>query len=109
MGLQLSYTGGICQMRIDGEMTIASARSLRDEILASIPGDPQCEVEVDLSGVSEIDTTGLQLMLSLKQRCGTRLRMVHHSPAVLRILDLSNASAHLGDPLVILAKEPPAR
>lgn len=90
-------------------MTVASAGTLRDEILASIPGDPQCEVEVDLSGVSEIDTAGLQLMLALKQRCGSRLRMVHHSAAVLRILDLSNASAHLGDPLLILAKEPSAQ
>jgi len=74
-------------------------------MLAALPAGGADEVEVDLSGVNEIDTAGLQLMLQLKRKCGTRLRLVNHSPAVLQILDLSNLGAQFGDPVVLRSGE----
>lgn len=99
MSLQLEKTASGARLRVDGEMTVGSAAALREDILGALPDAG--EVEVDLSGVSEIDTAGLQLMLQLKRKCGDRLRLVNHSPAVLQILDLSNLGAQFGDPLVI--------
>ncbi len=93
------------RLHIVGEMTVSSAAAIRDEILAALPAGGTDEVEVDLSGVSEIDTAGLQIMLQLKRKCGTRLRLVNHSPAVLQILDLSNLGAQFGDPVVIRPDE----
>ncbi len=93
------------RLHIVGEMTVSSAAAIRDEILAALPAGGTDDVEVDLSGVSEIDTAGLQIMLQLKRKCGTRLRLVNHSPAVLQILDLSNLGAQFGDPVVIRPDE----
>ncbi|MBE7421480.1 MAG: STAS domain-containing protein [Zoogloeaceae bacterium] len=102
----MDATSGDCRLHLDGEMTVATAAALRDEMLAALPAEEAAEVELDLSGVSEIDTAGLQLLLQLKRRCGARLRLVNHSPAVLQILDLSRVRARLGDPVVIPSGEP---
>lgn len=93
------------RLRIEGEMIVSSAAAIRDEILAALPACSGDDLEVDLSGVSEIDTAGLQIMLQIKRKCGARLRLVNHSPAVLQILDLSNLGALFGDPVVIRAHE----
>lgn len=103
--MHIEKTSSGCLLHIDGEITVATAVAVRDEILAALPGGSADEVEVDLSGVSEIDTAGLQIMLQLKRKCGTRLRLVNHSPAVLQILDLSNLGAQFGDPVVIRSGE----
>ncbi|MCQ3925153.1 MAG: anti-sigma B factor antagonist [Rhodocyclaceae bacterium] len=105
--MHIEKTAAGCRLRIEGEMTVSSAADIRDEILAALPATSRDEVEVDLSGVSEIDTAGLQIMLQLKRRCGTRLRLVNHSPAVIEILDMSNLGAQFGDPLVIPSGECP--
>ena len=103
--MRIEKTPSGCRLHIDGEMTVATAGTIRDEILAALPAGGTDEIEVDLSGVSEIDTAGLQIMLQLKRKCGVRLRLVNHSPAVLQILDLSNLGAQFGDPLVIRSGE----
>jgi len=103
--MRIEKTSSGCRLHIDGEMTVATSVAVRDEILAALPAGGADEVEVDLSGVNEIDTAGLQLMLQLKRKCGTRLRLVNHSPAVLQILDLSNLGAQFGDPVVIPSGE----
>ncbi len=97
-----TMTGGR-RLLLEGEMTVATATALRDEILAALPPQENAELEIDLSGVSEIDTAGLQLMLQIKRKCGSRLRLVNHSPAVLQIFDLSRSAAHFGDPMVLPA------
>ena len=55
---------GSSHVVITGEMTIYTAREWRDELLAALaaPGD----VELDLSGVSDIDAAGIQLLVSLR-------------------------------------------
>ncbi len=101
MSLSLERSAAGCRLRIDGEMTVSSAARLRDEILAALPREGGAGIEVDLAGVGEMDTAGLQLMLQLKRKCGPGLRLVNHSQAVLQIFDLGNAAAQFGDPLLI--------
>lgn len=95
-----------CRLCISGEMTVVSAAATHAQIRASLRPGSSDEVEVDLSGVIELDTAGLQIMLQLKREYGAGLRFVNHSPAVLRILDLSNLGGRFGDPLVIRQDEP---
>ena len=103
MRIEKTFSG--CRLHIDGEMTVATAAAVRDETRAGRPAGGADVGVVDVSGVNQIDTAGLQLMLQLKRKCGTRLRLVNHSPAVLQILDLSNLGAQFGDPVVIPSGE----
>lgn len=95
------------RLSVNGEMTVCSAADTHTRIQAELHPDSNDEIEVDLSGVIELDTAGLQLMLQLKRGYGERIRFVNHSTAVLRILDLSNLGAKFGDPVVIRPDEQP--
>ena len=54
-----------CTLRIDGEMTIYSAAEHKAQLLDHLDG---CEeLELDLSGVGEMDSAGLQVLLVLKR------------------------------------------
>jgi len=89
-------------LRIDGEMTIYRATELKQVLLAAL--NQTVELEVDLAGVTEIDTAGVQILLLLKRQAlatQRKLHLVAHSPAVLEVLEMLNLAAHFGDPLVI--------
>jgi anti-anti-sigma factor len=89
-------------MHIEGDMTIYQAADLkaRLESLLQQPGP----LEVDLSAVTEIDTTGVQLLM-LAKRCALaakkELHLVAHSQAVLEAFELLDLAAYFGDPLVM--------
>lgn len=86
-------------LRIEGELTIFRAAELKPALL----GDPQ-PAAVDLGGVTDFDTAGLQLLMVAKraaQSAGCDLQIVNHSPAVLEVFDLLNVSAFFGDPVVM--------
>ena len=64
------------------------------------------ELNINLAGVSEIDSAGLQILLFLKQEATAKnsiLILSHHSEAVVEVLTLLNLTAHFGDPIVISA------
>ncbi|MDO8775434.1 MAG: STAS domain-containing protein [Burkholderiaceae bacterium] len=98
--------GGLCRIAVEGEMTIYAAQALKDELLAPLA---QCEtVELDLSGVSEIDSAGLQLLIMAKaeaQERGKVLSITGHSQAVLEILDLCDLEGFFGDNVLIHQEE----
>jgi anti-anti-sigma factor len=83
-------------------MTIYTALELKGWLLAPLN---QCsELEIDLAGVSEIDSAGLQLLVLTKNEArarGKTLRISGHSPAVLELLDLCNLEGFFGDPVLI--------
>jgi len=87
---------------IEGELSIFTAAALRLRLLDAIGAGK--EVEVDLSGVSEIDSAGTQLMIAAKREAVARnksLRFTGHSEAVVDILELCDLGGHLGDPVLI--------
>jgi anti-anti-sigma regulatory factor len=66
--------------------------------------DAPAPSEIDLSGVTEIDTAGVQLLMLAKQAALARnseLRLTGHSPAVLEVFELLNVAAFFNDPLVM--------
>ena len=86
-------------LRIEGEFTIFRAMELKPMLLASHPVD-----EIDLSGVTELDTAGVQLLMLAKKTALAQARdvkLVGHSPAVLEVFELLNVAAYFGDPLVM--------
>jgi anti-sigma B factor antagonist len=83
---------------IVGECTIFRAAELSVLLLAEpVPG------EVDLSGVTEIDSAGLQILMGAKLaaiRAQRTLRLTGHSPAVIEVFDLLNVASYFNDPLI---------
>ena len=92
------------RMAIEQDMTIYHAEALKVDLLAGLAGSEA--VELDLSQVAEIDTSGIQLLMLAKresQKQGKTLSIVAHSPAVQELMDFYNLAAFFGDPLVIPA------
>jgi anti-anti-sigma factor len=90
------------QFSIEGEMTIYRAMELKDELLPAFTTAQ--DIEIDLSGVTEIDASGLQLMLAAKLESiarNVRLSFTAHSTAVQEALELSELGGFFGDPVVI--------
>ena len=95
-----------CHFTIEGEMTIYNALELKGQLLA--PLDQCADIEIDLAGVSEIDSAGLQLLVMAKNEArarGKTLRICRHSPAVLDVLDICNLEGFFGDPVLIHSSE----
>ena len=90
-------------LRIEGELTIFRAMELKPELLT----DPLPE-EINLAGVTEIDTAGVQLLMLAKRTALAQQRELHlvaHSPAVIEVFELLNVAAYFGDPLVMDSSE----
>ena len=86
-------------LRIEGELTIFRAMELKPAILATPPVS-----KIDLSGVTDLDTAGLQLLMLAKKTARAQQRdvtLVGHSPAVLEVFELLNVAAYFGDHLVM--------
>lgn len=95
---------------IEGPMTIYESSAGKLALLGAL--DAATEIDVDVSGVSEIDTAGLQLLVMIKREAVTRgksVRLQGHSPAVLDMLDCYRLAAYFGDAVVIPSRRKPAR
>lgn len=94
--------GDPCHLRLEGEMTIFTAREIKERLLAPLPNCQQ--INVDLSQISEIDSAGLQLMILAKREAGAMgkdICFVAHSPAVVDVLELCRLTGYFGDPVVM--------
>lgn len=89
---------GVFHVAIKDDMTIYTALEQKNRLLECLK--PDHELRIDLSAVSEIDCAGLQLLLWLKQE-STKLSLMHHSQAVIEVMELLNLSSHFGDPMVL--------
>lgn len=91
-------------LKIDGEFTIFRAAELKPVLLASPP-----VTEIDLSGVTDLDTAGVQLLMLAKKSAlaqGRDLRLTGHSPAVMDVFELLNVAAYFGDQMVMDSRTP---
>jgi anti-sigma B factor antagonist len=87
-------------LRIEGEMTLHRAAELHSTLIAEVQRRAS-PVEIDLSGVNDIDTAGVQLLLLAKRTASAQnkeLQLVQQSSAVLQALELLNLSTYLGPP-----------
>ena len=99
-------SGGACEHRLEGELTIYHAARLKEDLLGELG---RCQsLTIDLSGVDEMDSAGLQIMLMLEreaEHAGKEFRFVGHSAAVIDVLETLNLVSHFGDPIIQLAGE----
>ena len=94
------------RMVVELNMTVYHALELKHSLLDALLS--ASALEVDLSQVREIDTSGIQLLMLAKRESlsqGKTLAIVAHSSAVREALDFYNLAAYFGDPLVIAAQD----
>jgi len=94
----------VTHLTIEDEMTIYTALEQKTELSEYLK--PDCELQINLAKVSEIDSAGLQILLFIKQeaiRLNLKFSLVEHSQAIVEVLELLNLGAHFGDPIVISA------
>ena len=95
---------GWCRVAVEGDMTIYAALALKDKLLLPLA---QCKaVEINLAGVSEIDSAGLQLLIVAKneaQARGKTLTLTGHSQAVLDLMAQCDLQSFFGDYVLIHA------
>lgn len=102
MRIRAEAKDGLSLLHIEGDMTIYTAAELKAELMPHLSAP--MEREIDLSGVSEIDSAGLQLLLLAKreaERHASPLRLTEHSRAVLEVLDLCNLAGYFGDQVLV--------
>lgn len=86
-------------LKIEGELTIFRAMELKPVILASPP-----IAVIDLSGVTDLDCAGVQLLMLAKKTALAQQRDIQltgHSPAVIDVFEQLNVAAYFGDHLVM--------
>jgi len=93
---------GLCEVTLDGELTIYEAVELKtalDKYLSSCKA-----ITINLSAVSELDTACFQVLMMAKRECVKNkidFTMNSHSPAVFDVLDLFNMEQYFGDPVLV--------
>jgi anti-anti-sigma factor len=90
-------------LRLEGELTIYSVAEARDRLSAALDQGP--DLQLNLAGLEELDTAGVQLPVWLKQearRRGKALVLGAHSPAVVEVFDLLQVAGLFGDAILIV-------
>ena len=63
-----SKSTGLCRLRVEGEITIYKAAEVMEKLVPY--WRDYKEFELDLSGISDIDTAGVQLLLMFDRKSG---------------------------------------
>jgi anti-anti-sigma regulatory factor len=91
-------------LSLAGPLTICEVDDLKSTLLTT-----DTLQEIDLSGVTEIDTAGVQLLMMAKKVARSQereLRLVAHSARVIEAFELLNLAAYFNDPLVMMTRTP---
>lgn len=99
MSIEIHAAGAGGRVLIAGELTIYTVAEIKAALAEAMA--QYDELEVDLSGVTEVDTAGVQLMLIAKSNPGKKVSFTKHAQGVVRMVDLANLGVALGDPVVL--------
>lgn len=94
------------KMCLIGEMTIFHINDIKESLVKQF--SEANELLIDLSGVSEIDTAGLQVLILFKNEASKKkkkLVLAEHSQPVVDILEISHLNQFFGDPVLLLSAQ----
>lgn len=98
---------GSSTWHIDGDMTIYRAPELKNALMNLLAGSHT--LDIDLSGVTELDCAGVQLLMLAKHSAQEKhcvLRLLAHSPVVLDVFGQLNLTDYFSDLLILPADQP---
>jgi anti-anti-sigma factor len=109
LSIRESREGAVHRLTPVGELDIATAPLLECAFDAALTDNNARMIVVDLTELSFMDSTGIHLLLRMRDACvdADRLRVVNGSRAVERVLDISGVRAHL--PVISGDRDPLAR
>jgi len=84
-----NQTKGLCKLVIDEELTIYVIETLKEGLSEEV--DLYDRFELNLASVEEIDSSGIQLLLALRQELMSKkkeLRLTALSAVVAKLIDL---------------------
>ena len=87
---------------LEGEFTIYEVVAAKVQLCAAL--DQASRLQLNLAGLEELDTAGVQLLVWLKQearRSNKPLSLFAHSPAVVAVFDLLQVTRLFGDPILL--------
>jgi anti-sigma B factor antagonist len=89
--------GGYVIAALRGELGIASAPALREQLLSLLRA--ASHLIIDLSAVEHADASGLEVLVGSRRRArlpGGSLRLAAPSPGVARVMSATGLNQHLG-------------
>lgn len=86
-----------CRFAIDGELGIYTVAALKADLDALRPS--RSRLEIDLSGVTDIDTAGLQWMLMAERIEGLSVHFMNPAGTVLELLEWTHLAHGTDDGL----------
>ena len=92
------------RLALEGAVTIYNAMARKAALFKAL--DAASDLEINLAGVDEMDTAGVQLLVLLKReagRAGKTVRLVDHSTATLEVLERYSLTSYFGDPVVLVS------
>ncbi len=96
MEIKLENKDGLCTARVTGEMNIYHALELKQGVMEALASSGP--LQIDLSGVIELDSTGLQLLLLARreaERSGKTFSVVNASEAASAVIDIFSVGEYL--------------
>ncbi|MDH4199499.1 MAG: STAS domain-containing protein [Spirochaetia bacterium] len=106
MDIETTKTGDVCVISLKGDLNIYSSPALCEELKSIF--EKCAKVALDLAGVSEMDTSGLQCLLAAKKysfKNQKAFKIINHSPAIIKMIDLLGLIGYFGDKIKIPADE----
>ncbi|MBF0328065.1 MAG: STAS domain-containing protein [Nitrospirae bacterium] len=95
MNFNAEKSEGFCKMTIEGEMNIYHAAELKKAIFENFADSTA--IELDLLQVTEMDTSGFQIIYLLKRESDAsnkQFRITKQSEAVTAVINLYNLASH---------------
>ena len=97
--MHLNVESGTLLARLSGSLTIYDVAELQTQLTEA--GSMDQPMIVDLGGVTDIDTAGLQWLIALRRSLGEQLALQNHSQTVIELLDLYQLAPFFGDVIVL--------
>ena len=91
LSVQISDLDGWALARVGGDIDIATAPRLREQLIGLMTGG-QPRIVLDLDGVDFLDSTGLGVIVGLLKRArtlGGDLRLVCNQPGVRKVFEIT--------------------
>ena len=93
---------GVAVITVHGDVDLASGPPLAGAIAKALGGEHPAPVEVDLSGVTFLDSSGISTLLKgrrMADTAGVGYRVVGAQGMALRVLELTGVWEHLHGPV----------
>ncbi len=95
MNFKDKIDGGICDANVEGELTIYTVNNFKKELEKVLK--KSTTLKLDLSQVSEIDTSCIQLLMQAQDACRENekeFKITAISPAVQEVIDIFGLGNH---------------